>query len=94
MAYTAADHQVFSARCRNLMLSMQGAREEAARLLAIYTNESVSGSDPDFDDTDIATKSEHQDVMTFVSDFDKFWTNQAVAALDRQTWITPFIQVP
>lgn len=92
MAYTAAKHEVFSRRYRNFMSSLQGLREEAARLLAIYTNEAVSGAVETFTDTDIATKNEHINVMICCGDLKKFWENAAVGTLDRQVWITPFTQ--
>lgn len=93
MTYTANDHQVFSRRCRNLCASLQNTREEAERLLAIYTNESLSGADADFTDTDIALEAEHVDVMVLCGDIKKFFENEAVGTNDRQQWLTPFLQV-
>lgn len=92
MAFTVDNMQHFSQRVRNLMERLQAAREEAAKLVAIYTNESVSGTDPDFADTEIATEQEHVDAITFCGDLEDFLTNQSVSAVDRTQWMTPFLQ--
>lgn len=92
MAFSASKMATFSRRCQNLMLALQSIRDEGARLDAIYTNETASGTDGSWDDTEIATASEHVDVITLVRDLDDFLTNQSVSAADRQATITPFIQ--
>ena len=92
MAYTAANHETFSRRTKNWMLSLQNLREEASRLDAIYTNETVSGTDPDWGDSQIATEAEHIDAITLFRDLKLFLENGAVTTNDRQMWITPFTQ--
>jgi len=94
MAYTAQNHQHFSERCRRFFLRFQSLREEAGKLDEIYTNETLSGSDPDFDDTSIATKQEHIDAIVFMRAMKDFVENGSVSQLDRTQTITPFVQNP
>jgi hypothetical protein len=92
MSFSANKMDIFSRRIQNLVLALQDVREEGARLDAIYTNETVSGTDPAYDDTTIATASEHTDIINLIRDLDKFFTNQAVSQADRQTNLSPFTQ--
>lgn len=92
MSYTKQNMNVFSSRCRAFMASFQNLRQEAAKLDAIYENEAGSGSDPEWVDTNGITADEHIDVILMCRDFKKFIENEAVATIDRQVWITPFIQ--
>ena len=92
MSYTADNHDAFARRMQRLMQRFQAAREEAVKLKAIYTNETLSGADPEFVDHAIALKAELQDAITFCMDVEKFITNQAVAPNDRSQWMTPFLQ--
>ena len=92
MSFNATNMNTFSQRCKALMASLQNLRQEAAKLEAIYANETGSGSDPDWDDVGGITASEHVDAILMFQDLKKFCENEAVATIDRQTWITPFIQ--
>ncbi len=92
MAYTVSNHQAYSRRMQKFMMNFQALREEAARLVAIYQNEALSGAAEAWDDTDIATAAEHVDGVVLCTDINKLLTNQAVDTNDRQQWITPFIQ--
>lgn len=93
MSYTADNHDAWARRMQRLMERFQAAREEALKLKAIYTNESLSGADPEFVDHSIALKAELQGAVTFCMDLEKFLTNQTVAASDRSQLMTPFLQV-
>ena len=92
MSFNANKMDIFSRRIRNLALALQDIREEGARLDAIYTNETVSGTDAAYDDTEIATASEHTDIINLIRDLEDFFTNQAVSQADRQTNLSPFTQ--
>ena len=93
MAYSAANHDVFSERMKNWFGSIQNDLEEGERLDQIYVNETVSGSDADFIDTAIATKAEHQDGITFFREFRDFIKGTAaVSQTDRRDKISPFTQ--
>ena len=92
MAYDAQKHDVFSTRVQNFCTSFQSQIEEAARLDAIYTQETVSGADPAFTDTGIATKQEHIDMIVFMRAFKDFRDGGAVPQLDREPNLTPFLQ--
>ena len=92
MSFTEQNMSVFSARCKAFMASLQNLRQEAAKLEAIYGNEASSGGAPAWDDVNGITADEHVDCILLFRDFDKFLTNQAVDTIDRQVWITPFIQ--
>lgn len=92
MAFNASKMEVFSRRCRNLCSSLQGIREESERLLAIYHNETAYGEDAAFADTSLATKQEHIDVILLCGDLASFFGNAAVATVDREQWLTPFLQ--
>jgi hypothetical protein len=93
MAFTTSNMQIFSQRVQRWMLAAQNLRDEAVRLNAIYVNETASGTDPQWADTDIALAAEHVDAINCFADFKKFWENEALSTVDRQVWITPFIQV-
>lgn len=92
MSYEPKDMNVFNARCKSFMASMQNLCEEAAALEAIYTNETASGADPNWVDTNGITKAEHVDAILLFQDLQKFVGNQVVATQDRQQWMTPFLQ--
>lgn len=92
MSFTAQNMNVFNARCKSFMASAQNLRQEAAKLVAIYTNETVSGADPEWVETNGITTDEHVDAILFFQDFKKFCENQAVTTQDRQQWMTPFLQ--
>jgi len=92
MAYSAANHEIFSQRVQNWMLSFQNLRDEAAKLDAIFLNEAASGTDPAWGDSLIALAAEHVDAVTMFRDLKSFAENSAVLTTDRQVWITPFVQ--
>lgn len=91
MSYDANKHQLFSDRCKNLATAYQNLREEAAKLDAIYVNETASGADAAFVDTGNATKAEHQDLITTMRAYKDFFENVQVSAADRTQHITPFL---
>ena len=94
MSYSAANHQVFSARLQNLALSFQGHVEEGLRLEAIYVNEGASGAHAEFVDNAIASKAEMQAFIGVIRDLADFFDGtEALSAVERQVKITPFIQV-
>lgn len=93
MAYSADDHTVFSRRMQRFFSRVQALRDEAAKLSEIYTNETMSGADPEFVDTPIATKVEHIAGITYMSAFEAFHENAAVSTLDRTQTVTPFVQI-
>ena len=92
MSFTEQNMSVFSSRCSSFMASLQNLRQEAAKLDAIYSNEAGSGSDPDWTDTNGITADEHVDAILLFRDLKKFLENEAVATIDRQVWLTPFLQ--
>ncbi len=92
MSFTTQNMNVFSQRCKVFMASLQNLRQEAAKLDAIYLNEATSGSDPDWGDVNGVTVAEHTDAITLFRDLKLFCESGAVAAVDRQQWITPFTQ--
>lgn len=93
MAYTADNHDHFSRRMQNLVMRLQSVREEAAKLVDIYQNETGSGADPEWVDTPIATAAEHVDGILLCQSLEAFVDNGAVAQVDRTLWMTPFLQV-
>jgi len=93
MAYSADDHNRFSRRVQKFMLRIQALRDEAAKLREIYSNETASGSDPNFSDTEIALEAEHVNAILYMQSFEDFNQNAAVATVNRTLWITPFIQI-
>ena len=93
MAFDANNMQVFSQRCQNFATTLWSAFEEGERLYQIYLNETSSGADPDFDDTSIATKQEHIDLIVLYLAFRDFVDgNAAVPQVNRQPNLTPFLQ--
>ncbi len=92
MSFTEKDMHSFSQRCKAFMASLQNLRQEGAKLEAIYTNETGSGSDPEWTDTNGIAEAEHVDAILMFQDLKKLCENLSVATLDRQQWITPFIQ--
>lgn len=92
MSFTENNMNVFSARCKAFMQSLQNLRDEATKLEAIYTNEALSGAELTFVEVDGITKEEHIDAILMFQDLKKFLENEPVATTDRQQWITPFTQ--
>lgn len=92
MSYTEQNMNTFNARCKSIMASLQNVRQEAAKLVAIYTNETASGADPEWVETNGITTDEHVDAILLFQDLEKFLDNQVVATQDRQQWMTPFLQ--
>ena len=92
MSYTVDNHDAFSRRTQNLMLRLQAVREEAAALVNIYQNESLSGAESEFTDTPIALESEHVDAVLFFQSLEAFIANGVVATTDREQWMTPVLQ--
>ncbi len=92
MSFTTQNMNTFSQRCKTFMASVQNLRQEAAKLEAIYANETASGADPEWGDVNGVLAAEHVDAILFFQDFKKFCENEAVAQADRQQWITPFVQ--
>lgn len=92
MAYSTTKHAVFSDRMKNWMNSFQNLRDELARMDEIYTNETSSGADAAFLDTDNATKQEHVDGVVMMRAMVDFTEGEAVATLDRRSNITAFTQ--
>lgn len=92
MAYSVRDHRQFSRRMQNLMYRLQAVREEAAKLVVIYQNEADSGSDPQWVDTPIAEAAEHVDGILLCQSLEAFIANGIVAQIDREQWLTPFLQ--
>ena len=93
MAYSADKHQVFSQRMEHFFKTFQVLRDEMTKLDEIYTNETASGADADFDDTLIATKQEHIDGIVFMRALADFCDGTAeVSQTDRRSNITAFVQ--
>ena len=93
MAYSAAQHQLFTKRMRNFAIGYEGALAEAEALDQIYTNETASGTDPDFIDTEFALEAEHVDLITFIRSFVGFTKGTTdEVQLDRRPMLTPFSQ--
>jgi len=92
MSFTEANMQTFSDRCEALVLSLQNIRQEAAKLQAIYENEALSGAAPEWGDSKGATAQEHVDIILLAQDLKKFFGNEAVGAVDREQYLTPFLQ--
>ena len=92
MAYTAANHVVFSNRIDAWVKQLQDSLDEFARLDMIYLNETGSGSDGDYVDTDNGTAAEHTDVITLGRALVAFAEGDAVATLDRRPIMSPFLQ--
>lgn len=92
MAYSAEKHSVFSGRMKNWFNSFQNLRDELSRLDEIYLNETVSGADVAFIDTDNATKQEHIDGISLMRDLVDFVEGGAVTTLDRRPNISAFTQ--
>jgi hypothetical protein len=93
MSFDADNMTMFSRRMQNLFLRIQAVRDEAAKLVEIYVNETTSGADSEFTDTPIASKQEHIDGVTYLLDVAKFHDNEAVTTTDRTQLLTPFLQV-
>jgi hypothetical protein len=91
MAYTAAQHAVFVARCKAAVRAMQDLREELARLDSIYVNEAASGADAEFADTAEYTEQQIINVISLKRDLDKFFGNESVSAGWRSVWLSPFL---
>ena len=92
MSFTTQNMSKFSARCKSFMASLQNLRQEAAKLAAIYANEAQSGGSPELGDVGGVLASEHVDAILMFQDLEKFCENGIVDTVDRQQWITPFIQ--
>ncbi len=92
MAYSAPKHDVFSDRMKAFFGSIQNLLEEGERIDQIYLNETASGADADFTDTDNATEAEHVAGIVFFRAYRDFIVGNAVATLDRRPNISPFIQ--
>ena len=93
MAYSASDHQKFTVRMQKFMQNMNALRAEGKAIEEIYVNETGSGGDVDFIDTEIATKQEHIDGIVYIMAVEAFNENMAVATLDRTQQMTPFLHV-
>ena len=94
MAYTAGDHERFSRRMQRFMLRLQSLRDEAAKLVEIYSNETSYGAHAEFVSNDIATKQEHIDGIVLMQALALFVENGTAPQLDRTQTITPFTQSP
>lgn len=92
MAYTPANHQVWSQRIKNWVVGMQAQLEEANKLDLIYTNEGGNTGDPDYVDNANGTAAEHTDVVTMMRAYKDFIEGNAVATLNRQIVMSPFLQ--
>lgn len=92
MAYSASKHEVFSKRMEHWMNTYQSLRDELAKIDEIYTNETSSGGDAAFTDTDVATEQEHIDGIVFMRALVDFTEGNAVSTLDRRPNITAFTQ--
>ncbi len=92
MAYSAPKHAVFSDRMVAWFGSIQNLLEEGERLDQIYIQETSSGVDADFTDTDNAKEAEHVAGIVFFREYRAFIVGNAVATLDRRPSISPFIQ--
>lgn len=91
MAYDATKHKAFSQQMSQWFRSVQQLREESRRLDEIYVNEALSGADPAFTDTAIATEQEHIDGIVFMRAFKAMIENGAVSTGDRTGNITAFL---
>ncbi len=92
MAFTTQNMAEFSKRIQNFCTSFQSQIEEALRLDEIYINETVSGANVDFVDTDIATEQEHVDMIVFMRALSDFRNGGEVDTLNRISNLTPFLQ--
>jgi hypothetical protein len=92
MSYTADDHVTFTRREQAWFLQLQKLRELAAKLIAIYTEETASGANPNFVTTGIASKQEYIDGIVFMGHFKNLIENGVVDQADRVPNITPFLQ--
>ncbi len=75
---------------------MRASYEEAGKIDDIYTNEAVSGSDPAFVDTDIATAAEHTEAINVMRRQRDMLAldgqTAAIASQDQIANLTPFLQ--
>lgn len=86
MSYNAAKHEVFSQRVQNAMVILHDViNREMETLDDIYNNETASGTDAAFTDTDIATEAEHVEAITAIRAF------QTTLAAQLSN-ITPWLQ--
>ena len=92
MAYDSKHHASFSGRVKDLMRGLKNIQEIVDRLDTIYINETASGIDPAFVDTDDGTEQEFIDAIVTMRDFEKFLTGQAVTPTDHTSRISPFLQ--
>ena len=96
MAYDANQHNKFSQRCENWIQNLRAAYDEAGKIDDIYTNETVSGTDPAFVDTPIATKAEHTEAINVMRRLRDMLAldgqTAAIASQDQTANLTPFLQ--
>lgn len=96
MAYDANKHAAFSDRCRDWVRNMKQAYVEAGDLDDIYINESSSGGDAAFTDTDNATEAEHVDAIILMRRLRDCLAmdgqSSAIASEDQTARITPWLQ--
>ncbi len=70
MSYSAAKHEVLSDRIKNSMVSFYDVvNREMETIDDVYINETDSGGDVDFTDTENATKQEHVDAIVAMRAF-------------------------
>lgn len=92
MAYDANTHNQWAQRVTGLMRTVWQLKQEAETLDEIYTEESASGTDPDFGDTSNNTEQELIDAVTFMRLIKPLCDgSSAISQTDRTANITPFL---
>ncbi len=98
MAYDAGKHNLFARRCQNWIRMIQNGYEEAGKINDIYVNETVSGTDPAFDDvnTNIAEEAELTEAINLMLRLRDMLAldgqSQIIAVEDQTARMTPFLQ--
>jgi hypothetical protein len=89
MAFTANDNEIFHTRIKNYAVAMQNLREEGKRLNDWYFQE-ITGSNA-FVDTQIATVSEVQAMVNYITAFSNLNESVEVSADARRISLIPFL---
>lgn len=92
MAFNARNMVNFSLRMKNWVDNFNAQFHELEDIDRIYIDETASGSDPEFVDTENGTKQEHIDMIVFMRAMKDFRDGGVVSTLDRRSNLTPFLQ--
>ena len=86
MSYSPQNHDVFSDRIKAAMVAISDVIDRETEVLDdIYINETVSGTDPNFIDTENGTAQEHTDAIVAFRAFQATYAAQLAN-------ITPWLQ--